>query len=380
VRARANRIPSASASAGGSRSRSNADASGGSTSYSGSKSISLGASWEIDLWGRLRHLHTAARADYESTVTDLRGARLSLAANTAGIWYNLISAENQVKLAKDTLTSYQKVGKIITRNYKYGSGRALELQLSRNNIFNAERLLRIRTTNRDNARRDLEVLLGRYPSAAIKAPTKLPQIPQTIPSGLPSELIARRPDIVAARLDLEASFHRAMAAKKDLLPSISLSSSSGTSSSNYRNLLDIGFLTSSISASISQSLFEAGANREDARAAVARNKAAIHDYAGTVLNAYREVESALASESSLKEQEFFLRKELEQAALAEKQTELGYTEGADDVDIIDLLETQRRASNARSSLIDLQNQRIQNRINLYLALGGNFTTRIPRQK
>jgi len=374
VRARSNRIPSANASAGGSRSRTNRDAAGGNTSYSGGKNINIGASWEIDLWGRLRNLHTAAKADYDSTVADLRGARLSLAANTASTWYNLISAENQVKLAKETLASYQKVEKIIVRNYKAGTARSLELQLSRNNVFSAERILRARLRNRDDARRNLETLLGRYPSASIQAPTNLPNIPQSVPSGLPAELIARRPDIVAARLDLFSSFHRAKAAKKDLLPSLRLTGSSGTSSSSYRNLLDPGFLTSSISTSISQSLFEAGANREDARASVARNQAAIHDYAGTVLSAYREVESALASETWLKQQEFFLRKELEQAALAERQAERDYAEGVDGVDILDLLETQRRASNARSSLIDLQNQRIQNRINLYLALGGDYTT------
>ncbi len=375
VRAQANRMPSLSSSAGASRTRTNADASDSSTSYSSNKRISLGASWEIDLWGRLRHLHTAAQANYDTTVADLRGARLSLAANTASTWYNLITAENQLKLAKETLASYQKVEKIIVRNYKAGTARSLELQLSRNNVFSAERILRARLRNRDDAKRNLEVILGRYPSATIKAPAELPNIPQSIPSGLPSELIARRPDIVASRLDLEASFHLAMAAKKDLLPSLRLTSSSGTSASSYKNLLDPGFLISSISASVSQSLFEAGASRADAHAALARNQAAIHDYRDTVLDAYREVESALASESSLKQQEFFLRKELQQAALAERQAERDYAEGVDGTDILDLLESQRRASNARSSLIDLQNQRIQNRINLYLALGGDFSTR-----
>lgn len=374
VRARANRLPSLNISGGGSRSRTNADAAGGSTFYSSSKNIGVGAGWEIDLWGRLRHLHTASQADYDATLADLRGARLSLAANTASTWYNLISAENQVKLATDTLASYEKVEKIIVRNYKAGTAFALELQLSRNNVYGAERILRARLSTRDDARRDLEVILGRYPSASIKAPTDLPTIPDSVPSGLPSELIARRPDIVAARLDLEASFHRALAAKKDLLPSLNLTGNSGTNESNFGNLLDPGFLTSSISTSISQSLFQAGADREAARASVAQNKAAIHDYVATVLDAYREVESALAAESWLKQQEFYLHKELQQAASAELQAERDYAQGVDGTDILDLLESQRRASDARNSLIDLQNLRIQNRLNLYLALGGDFST------
>jgi outer membrane protein TolC len=291
------------------------------------------------------------------------------------LWYNLISAENQVELARETLASYRKVEKIIERNYKAGTARALELQLSRNNVFGAERILRSRTRRRDDARRNLEIVLGRYPSGSITAPITLPTIRRDVPVGLPAGLLSRRPDIVQARKRLEASFQRAIASQKSLLPSLRLTGSSGTASSSFPNLLDPGFLTSSVSASIGQSIFEGGTRREDARAAVARNRAAVHDFTEVALRAFREVESALASEKWLKQQEYFLRKELQQAALAEKQAERDYAEGVDGVDIIDLLESQRRASNARISLIGLQNERIQNRINLHLALGGDFAER-----
>ncbi|MFK7911296.1 MAG: efflux transporter outer membrane subunit [Akkermansiaceae bacterium] len=374
VRARANRMPSVDASGSGSRSRTNRDAAGGTRSYASGRRVSIGASWELDLWGRLRNLHTASRADYDATVADFRGTRLALAASTASLWYNLISAENQVQLARQTLASYQKVKKIIERNYKAGTARALALQLSRNNVYNGERVLRSRLQRRDDARRNLEIVLGRYPSGKLGAPATLPTIRRNVPAGLPAGLLSRRPDLVQARKRLEASFQRAIASQKNLLPSVRLTGSSGTASSGFSDLLDPGFLSSSISASLGQSIFEGGSLREDARAAVARNKAAVHDFANTALRAFREVESALASEHWLKEQEFFLRKELEQAALAERQAERDYAEGVDGVDIIDLLESQRRAVNARSSLIDLQNRRIQNRINLHLALGGDFAT------
>ncbi|MCP5538395.1 MAG: efflux transporter outer membrane subunit [Akkermansiaceae bacterium] len=374
IQSRSNRMPSASTSGSASRSRTNEDAAGGTRSYSTSQSINVGASWELDLWGRLRHLHTASQADYDSTVADFRNTRLSLAANTASLWYHLISAENQVKLAQETLESYRKVEKIIERNYKAGTARSLELQLSRNNVFSAERILRSRQQRRGDARRNLEIVLGRYPKAAITAPTALPNIRKSVPAGIPSGLINRRPDLVQARKRLEASFHRARAAQKNLLPSLRLTAGTGTSSADLGKLLDPGYLASSIASSISQSLFEGGALREDARAAVARNKAAIHDFSDVALRAFREVESALASEKWLQQQELYLRKELQQAALAERQAERDYAEGIEGVDIIDLLESQRRASSARSSLIDLQNQRIQNRINLHLALGGSFSS------
>ena len=372
TRARARRMPGVDLGASGSRTRIEGDGNG--RSYTSSQGVNLGASWEIDLWGRLRHLHTAATADYDSTVADFRGTRLSLAASTASAWYNLITSENQTKLSEETLNRYRKVEKIIERNYKAGTARALDLQLSRNNVYNEERSLRARRRSRDDARRNLETIIGRYPKAAMKAPSSLPTIRKNVPTGLPADLITRRPDLVRAQQRLYASFHRAKAAQKNLLPAIRLTGSSGTRSPDISDLINIDRLVSSISASLTQSIFDGGALRADATAAVANNRAAIYDFANVALRAFREVESALAAEDWLAQQEFFQRKSLKQAALAEKQAGRDYAEGIEGTDILSLLESQRRASNARNSLILLQNQRIQNRINLHLALGGDFTS------
>lgn len=370
VRSRARRLPGVDL--GGSASRTRAEGDGTGHSYTSSQGINLGASWEMDLWGRLRHLHTASTADYDSTVADFRGTRLSLAASTASTWYDLITSENQTKLSEETLSRYRKVEKIIERNYKAGTARALDLQLSRNNVYNEERSLRARRRSRDDARRNLEIMIGRYPKAAMKAPSALPSIRKDVPAGLPADIITRRPDLVRAQQRLYASFHRAKAAQKNLLPAVRLTGSSGTRSPDISDLINIDQLVSSISASLTQSIFDGGTLRADAKAAVANNRAAIYDFANVALRAFREVESALAAEDWLAQQEFFQRKSLQQAALAEKQASRDYAEGVAGTDILSLLESQRRASNARNSLILLKNQRIQNRINLHLALGGDF--------
>jgi len=372
--AKARRIPQVNLSGTGSRTRVDDRHSNSGPSYSNSQGVNIGASWEIDLWGRLRHLHSAAYANYESAVADLRGTRLSLAASTASAWYHLITSENQTKLSRETLERYRKVKKIIDRNYQAGTARALDLQLSRNNVYNEERNLRGRERELEDARRNLEIILGRYPKGIIQAPSTLPKIPTSIPAGIPSDLINRRPDIVRAQQRLLASFHRAKAAQKNLLPAFRLTGSSGSRSPELSDLLNLNRLVSSITGSLTQSIFQGGALRAEARAAVANNRAAIYDFANVALKAYREVESALAAEDWLAQQEAFQRKSLEQAALAEKQAGRDYAEGVDGTDILSLLEAQRRASNARNSLILFQNQRIQNRINLYLALGGDFNT------
>ena len=196
VRAKARRMPSVNLQGSGSRTR--VENAGSGAGYSSSQGINVGASWELDLWGRLRHLHTAATADYDSTVADFRATRLSLAASTASAWYQLITSESQTKLSEETLSRYKKVVLIIERNYKAGTARSIDLQLSRNNVYNEERSLQNRQRNLADAKRNLEILMGRYPKAAMKAPSKLPAFRKDVPSGIPADLINRRPDLVKA--------------------------------------------------------------------------------------------------------------------------------------------------------------------------------------
>jgi len=368
---RAARLPSANL--GSSASSTRFENSTGNTDAS-SYGLTLRARWEPDLWGRLRDLDHARFADYEAALAEFRGARLSLAANAAKSWCNLIAANQQVDLAETTLESFKKNLRVIERNYKAGvpGVRSLDVNFGRTNVAGAERSVRQRRLARDNSARALEVLLGRYPSAALSAGSDLPILKSSVPAGIPAATIERRPDLAAARSRILASAGRADAARKELLPTLSLTGTAGTGGANLGRLLDANFLASTIAASLGQILFDGGATAADARAALARNEAAIHDYAQLALEALQEVEAALAADRSLAEQENFLIQEVSQAALAERQAERDYSEGIEGADILDVLESQRRANNARLNLIRLRNDRLQNRIDLHLALGGSF--------
>lgn len=369
---RAARLPSANLGSSASRTRlENGDNPRNEFSSYG---LTLRARWEPDLWGRLRDLDHARFADYEAALASFRSARLSLAANAAKSWCNLIAANQQVQLAQTTLESFKKNLRVIERNYKAGvpGVRSLDVNFGRTNVASAERSLRQRKLARDNAARALEVLLGRYPSAALSSGSTLPTMPGSVPAGIPADTIERRPDLAAARSRILASARRSDAARKELLPSLSLTGSTGTGGASLGRLLDANFLASSISASLGQILFDGGATAADARAALARNEASIHDYAQLALEALQEVEAALAADRSLAEQETFLVQQVAQAALAERQAERDYSEGIEGADILDVLEAQRRANNSRLSLIQLRNSRLQNRLDLHLALGGSF--------
>jgi multidrug efflux system outer membrane protein len=337
--------------------------------------LSLDASWEMDLWGRLRDLDHAAYEDLVAAQADFRAARLSLAANTAKAWFNLIAARQQLELAEDTRDSYQRNYRITERNYKAGDDTAspLDVQFGRNNVASAERTVVTRRLAYEQAARALEILIGTYPSGKTKGRSDLPKLSKKIPSGLPSDLLARRPDLVAAEAALRASAKRANAARKNLLPSFVMTGSTSTSSDALTNILiDPEAIVWNAASRLAQSIFEGGALTAEAKRMLAQNEIAIRRYASLVLQALSEVESALATEQSLAEQEKYLDTELRQANLAERQADRDYSEGI--VGILEVLEAQRRAVDARNAMIQLRNQRLQNRIDLHLALGGDFST------
>jgi len=336
--------------------------------------LTVAASWEPDLWGRLRDLTAADNADAFVARSAFRNARLSLAAATARAWCNLIEANQQVELAGLILDSFERNLRISERNYKGTGEGALDVQFGRTNVAGAKRSLAASRQQRDEAARSLEVLTGRYPAAAIEAGDELPRLRDQVPVGLPAGLVERRPDLEIARARIFASARRADASRKNLLPSLGLSGDAGTPVNRFSQLLDPDALVAGIGANLLQAFDLGGALRNQARAALEANRAVIAEYAQIALEAFEEVENALAAEVALAEQERHLMTEVEQARLAEKQASRDYSEGIEGSDILDVLEAQRRLNNSRSLLIRLRNQRLLNRIDLHLALGGDFET------
>ncbi len=378
---RAARLPRVTASGSGSYSESRfEDANGDLQPFASAKSaqLSLDAAWEMDLWGRYANLHRATLEDYQAELASYRGAQLSLAANTVKAWCNLIAMRQQWELARQTRDSFQRNYRITERNYKAGdpTTSSLDVNFGRNQVASAERGLIARELSRNEARRSLELLLGRYPATSLEGQDQLPELGQAVPAGLPAELLMRRPDLARAAAQLRASAERASAAHKALLPSINLSAggSAGKASLELLDLIgDPSLIAWNVAGALTAPVYRGGALKAQTRQALALNDAAVATFSGLALRAFREVESALATEHSLAEQERFLETELKQANLAENQAYRDYSQGS--VGILSVLEAQRRAFNARSSMISLRNSRIQNRIDLHLALGGDFEAR-----
>jgi NodT family efflux transporter outer membrane factor (OMF) lipoprotein len=334
--------------------------------------LDAGVSWEADLWGRLANETRAALAEADAALADYRAAQLSLAAEVARGWFAAVEAQQQLELAQRVVSAFRDSQEVIAARYRLGISEALDLRLARENTASAEATMALRQRERDSAIRGLQILLGRYPSAAMDIPSELPVLEHDVPAGLPSELLERRPDLIAARQRLLASSDRLRAANKNRLPSFRLTASGGRATDEFEELIDFDSLVWSLFASLVQPIYEGGRLKAERVLAGADNEEAWSSYAQTVLGAFREIETALAAELYLAEQERWLRDAAEEALQAAFLALDRYRQGL--TDIITLLESQRRAVNTQSARLQVSRLRLENRVNLYLALGGPFET------
>jgi outer membrane protein TolC len=198
----------------------------------------------------------------------------------------------------------------------------------------------------------------------------LPQIVAPVPVGLPAELLARRPDLAAGERRLTAAELRIDEARRSLLPRISLTASGGRSSEALGDLLDGDYSVWNLVTNISQPLLQGGRLRAQVELASSHAEATRAEYAAVALRAFAEVEITLAREAALADQQIAMQAAVDEADAAERLADERYVRGLSDY--IALLESQRRAFEARSQLLSIRRQRLDARIDLYVALGGGF--------
>lgn len=340
------------------------------TSTSSSFGLSLDVSWELDLWNRLGAGASAALADVQAARADHNGARLSLAGQTAKTWFAAVEAHRQVELSEATVENLRTSSEVVRERYRRGLRHALDLRRALSDLAGAEAVLQQRRLVLDATRRQLELLLGRYPAAALNPGVTLPELPEAIPAGLPADLVARRPDLVAAERRLAASYARYTQARRALYPRISLTGSAGTSTRDLESLLDGDFSVWNLAGNILQPLFQGGRIRGGIQLAASQSEQAVSAYVQSVLSAYAEVETALAAETLLAKRQAALETATEQALAARRLAEDRYAGGLADLNT--MLDAQRGAYASESQLIAVRRQRLENRVNLHLALGGGF--------
>jgi len=342
-----------------------------------SNSLSLGpsVSWEADLWGRLGDTVNAADIEAGASAADLAAARLSIAGQVSQSWFDLIESKLLLDLAQKNLDTLERSLRLTERRFERGLTQSSDVRLSRSSVASARASLASREQLRAASARRLEVLLRRYPAGQLKAAFDLPPLPTLEGAGIPSDILQRRPDLIAAERRLLSQGLRIDIARKNLLPRLTLSGDGNLSAGTLRDLLDIDALVANIVSNLTAPIYQGGALKAEVERNEAQLRAQIETYAGTVLQAYLEVENALDAEQLLQAREAALRESLIEAQKAEERLALRYAEGL--ATILQLLDSQTRAINAESALIGARKERLANRVRLHLALGGGQFGALP---
>lgn len=332
--------------------------------------LSLNVRWEIDLWGRLRAGKSAAIADLQAAAADHAAARTSLTAQVCKAYFAVVEARQQVRLAEGTVAAFTATAEDVRDRYRRGVRPALDVHLAETNLANAAANVAQRRDVLQRALRQVELLTGRYPDATTATATTMPPSLPRVPASLPGELLQRRPDLVAAERRLAAAGCRVDAAKAALYPRLSLTGSAGTSSEELEDLVDDDFRVWSLGGNLLLPLLRGGALRGEVDRRSALETEALAVYGDAVLQAFTEVESSLASEALLAERREGLSRAADHAGkardLARDRWQLGL------VDFLAVADGQRQSYLADAALITIERQRLDNRIDLFLALGGGF--------
>ncbi len=331
-----------------------------------------GISWEIDLWGRLRAQRAASEANFQATALDYAFARQSLATTTAKSWYLAIETRQLLALAEQAVEIYTRLLELVKIRRAAGKVADLDVAEASANVNTAEGELRVAQGLYSDARRALELLLGRYPAAEIEISAAFAPLPPPVAAGLPSSLLERRPDIMAAERQVLAVFRTEEAAKLALLPSIWLNFEGGRLSDRILDLVHLNPALYRAAIGMSVPIFTGGALTAQIKIATAQEEQTVARYGSVVLRAFGEVEVALTNEMLLTQRTLFDQRALEDRTTAVQIAAIKYTAGS--IDLLSVLILQSEQLTTQASVIKLRNAQLANRINLHLALGGSFDT------
>jgi NodT family efflux transporter outer membrane factor (OMF) lipoprotein len=337
---------------------------------SGLSGVGFFATWELDLWGRVRAERESGRLQYDAAVADAEFARQSIAASVARAWLLAIEASLQRAIADDVVRSSEQMVGLSQDRLRIGRGDEYDVTLAQASLETVRDASRQLALGYDQALRALEILVGRYPAASVAVAAKLPAVAGTVPVGLPSELLERRPDVIAAERRVAAAFHRVTEAKAARLPKIALTASVTSVSSDLFVLKNHSNPVASLGANLVAPIFNGYALEAQVEIRTAEQKIAVMDYGRVALRAFGEVEGALAAGFAADEREGILARSVSSNARAVELAQIRYRVGSGDVRAV--LQQNIALYGVRTALVRVQTERLVQRVNLHLALGGGF--------
>lgn len=337
---------------------------------SGTSGYYIGANWELDLWGRVRASYANAQQSAIAVAADQESAKMSYVANLAKTLWSARVLHLQAGTAQESVQFQEKILEHVIQREKIGAS-------SKQDILNAEIALaqaKDLALNLHNASQQqlktIDVLVGRYPVGTPLKVSNLPKPPKAISTGVPSDLLERRPDVLAAAARVDAARYNVQEAQATRLPKISLTAGFGRISSEVF-VLKTDATNPSAGIGVSLPIFTGGALEQRENLRKAELEQAFANYAKVGLNAFREVESALSGEESSRARYAELNQIYQLQLSIQKSTDAEFTIGR--IDQRQVLQQKIRTSSARSNEQQAQLEVLIQRINLYLSLGGPAT-------
>lgn len=340
---------------------------------SGLSGIGLFANWELDLWGRVRAGQSFAQQQYDAAQLDAEFARQSIAAMVAKGWFLATEARLQIARARSMRESSEQLSSLASDRLRVGSGDEFDVSITQANVASLRDIERNLEAAYQQALRSLETLVGRYPAAALSAPAQLAAWPGDVPVGLPSELLERRPDVVAAERRVAGAFYRTEEAKAARLPRITLTISLTSISSELFVLKSHDNPVVSFGAGLLQPVFLGGQLQAQIDVRTAEQQQAIADYGRVGARAFAEVEDALSNGFALADRETILAIAVRENARGLELARVRYRVGSGDLRGVQ--QQQLALYSAQVALLRVQAERLVQRVNLHLALGGSFDAR-----
>jgi len=365
-KAGADLVPQLNGEAGGSTSRSRNNS---RTDSSQSYNLGLSASYEMDLWGRVRSTSEAADLDALASAEDLQTAALTLSAQVATVWFQLLEQRSQIEILQQQQQTNEQGLELISLQFRTGQTSIADL-LQQRQVVESRRGERALANGRAQVlQNQLAVLLGMTPDQAPQVTAnKLAELPPLPATGLQSSLLERRPDVRAAWLQIQAADQRVAAAIADRFPRLSLTGRANTASEQIEDLFDNWL--ASLAANLVAPLVDGGQRRAEVERSQAVAAERLHDYGQTVLEALAEVEDALALEQRQQEYIASINRQLELAGQATVRIRDRYLNGAEDYQriLIALLSKQL----LQRTQLTAQRELLVNRVNLCRALAGGW--------
>ncbi|QIL19538.1 efflux transporter outer membrane subunit [Thermomonas sp. HDW16] len=363
---RAERLPAIGANA-------TLERSGGDAPVNETYSASLGmASFELDLFGRVRNLSEAALQQYFAQEENRRAAQIALIAQTSNAWMALAADQSLLAISRDTLAAQQASLKLTERRHEVGAVNGLVLAQAQTQVETARSNVARYSGLVEQDRHALDLLAG--------SPVGADDLPQgfedglvalvDVPAGLPSDILLQRPDILAAEHGLLSANANIGAARAAFFPSISLTASAGTASNEFSGLFDAGSRAWRFVPQVNLPIFQGGALRANLSVATANRDIALANYEKAIQAGFREVADAISLSGTLADQRAAAERLLAAAERAEQLSKARYDAGYDSY--LTLLDAQRTRYAAQQGLVAARLAEQTNRVTLYTAMGGGW--------